>query len=603
MLLRQLVDYAERLEREDPEGRLPPRYQKVGIRWIINLDSEGKSIGKPSRTTNGLEGRQEGPKLFVAPQLVRSVGIRAKLLADNGEYVLGIGREDSPPEKVEKRHEAFKEAVRVCAEATDVPAIWAITRFLETLNLEGLNLPEDLAPDDRLTFSVDGTIPIDLPEIRAYWAGSTGDTPGATDQKGILEAECLISGEYGPVMNREPVKIKGIPGGRPSGTNLISANKHAYESYGLSASQVAPVKVEYAEKYANALNRLLKDDHTHLRVGPIVYAFWTKKSALPPVVEAIARPDVQNPMLAALFSGQPIDLSPSDRSEQVKKEISSPWAGREFEALRNDAFYAVSLSASGGRVVVRDHLTTTVGQVKEKLRDYFEAQRMVDSGSESESGRPLGVYALAASLYRDANKEMSPATPVHLLEFALHGTSLPFGFLQQLVRRNQIERRVTRPRAVLTKMVLISRGKEMIDMERRNTDRPETAYHLGRLLAILEKIQKDAQPGINATIVDRFYGSASTTPAWVFGRLISGAQNNLGKLRKSRPAIHTISEKRLQEVLAHIQDFPPVLKVEDQALFGLGYYHEKAYHWEQIMAHAKDKKTAAEQTQNENPKS
>lgn len=250
---------------------------------------------------------------------------------------------------------------------------------------------------------------------------------------------------------------------------------------------------------------------------------------------------------------------------------------------------------------MRDHLTTTIGQVKEKLRDYFETQRMVDSGSES--GRPLGVYALAASLYRDANKEMSPATPVHLLEFALHGTSLPFGFLQQLVRRNQIERRVTRPRAVLTKMVLISRGKEMIDMERRNIDRPETAYHLGRLLAILEKIQKDAQPGINATIVDRFYGSASTTPAWVFGRLISGAQNNLGKLRKSRPAIHTISEKRLQEVLAHIQDFPPVLKVEDQALFGLGYYHEKAYHWEQIMAHAKDKKTAAEQTQNENPKS
>jgi len=140
-------------------------------------------------------------------------------------------------------------------------------------------------------------------------------------------------------------------------------------------------------------------------------------------------------------------------------------------------------------------------------------------------------------------------------------------------------------------------------MERRNTDRPEIAYHLGRLLAILEKIQKDAQPGINATIVDRFYGSASTTPAWVFGRLISGAQNNLGKLRKSRPAVHTISEKRLQEVLAHIQDFPPVLKVEDQALFGLGYYHEKAYHWEQIMAHAKDKKTPAEQAKNEHPES
>jgi len=602
MLLRQLVDYAERLEREDPEGRLPPRYQKVGIRWIINLDHQGRFLSF-DRTTNGLEGKKEKPKQFVAPDLVKSVNVRAKLLADNGEYVLGIERENSPPKKVRECHETFKEDVHACAEATVLSEVWAVVRFLETLDLEALELPEGFDPGEKLTFSVEGTMPIDLPEVRVYWAKNVDSNRGGKGRKRVLEAECLISGEYGPVIEREPVKIKGglIPGGQTSGMNLISANERAYESYGLSASQVAPVKVEYAEKYANALNRLLKDDHTHLRVGPTVYIFWTKEAAIPPVVEAIARPDTQNPMLAALFSGQPIDLSLSDRPEQVKKEFTSPWVGREFEAIRDDAFYAVSLSASGGRVVVRDHLTTTVGQVKEKLRDYFEAQRMVDSGSES--GRPLGVYALAASLYRDANKEMIPAIPVHLLEFALHGTPLPFAFLQQLVRRNQIERRVTRPRAVLTKIVLISIGKEMIGMERRNTDRPEIAYHLGRLLAILEKIQKDAQPGINATIVDRFYGSASTTPAWVFGRLISGAQNNLGKLRKSRPAVHTISEKRLQEVLAHIQDFPPVLKVEDQALFGLGYYHEKAYHWEQIMAHAKDKKTSAEQAKNEHPES
>ena len=138
-------------------------------------------------------------------------------------------------------------------------------------------------------------------------------------------------------------------------------------------------------------------------------------------------------------------------------------------------------------------------------------------------------------------------------------------------------------------------------MEKLRTERPEVAYHLGRLLAVLENIQEAAQPGINASIVDRFYGSASTTPAWVFGRLISRAQNNLGKLRKSRPAVHTVSEKRLQEIMGHIQDFPPVLKVEDQALFGLGYYHEKAHHWEQIKERAEDKKQSAEQHQNESP--
>ncbi len=150
-------------------------------------------------------------------------------------------------------------------------------------------------------------------------------------------------------MEREPVKIKRIPGGQTSGTNLISANQRAFESYGLSASQVAPVKLEYAEKYANALNHLLKSEYTHLRVGPVVYVFWAKDASPPPVVDSLAKPDVQNPLLASLFAGQPIDLSISDRPEQVKKGLLSPWVGREFETVRDNVVYAVSLSASGGR--------------------------------------------------------------------------------------------------------------------------------------------------------------------------------------------------------------------------------------------------------------
>ena len=597
MLLRELVDYAERLDREDNASVLPSGYQKVGIRWIINLDRAGKIMGKLTQTTNGLEGKREGPKLFLAPQLVRAAGIKAKLLADNGEYVLSKERKDSPAKKVIQRHESFVKAVRECADATHLPEVEAVARFLETLDLASLELPEEVdLQRDIFTFSVEGVLPIDLPEIRSYW-GNTYRKSTDGKQEDVLETECLISGEYGPVMEREPVKIKGIPGGQTSGTNLISANKHAFESYGLSHSQVAPVKVEYAEKYANALNHLLKSDYTHLRIGPVVYVFWAKDAPPPPVVESLTKPDAQNPLLASLFSGQTIDLAISDRPEQVKKGLLSPWVGREFETVRANAFYAVSLSASGGRVVVRDHLTTTVGDACEKLRAYFKAQQMV--ASSGGIGNPLGIYAFAGSLYRDANKEMSPTVPVSLLEFALRGDSLPFVFLQQMVRRNRAERKATYPRAALTKMVLISRGKEMTDMEKLRTERSEVAYHLGRLLATLENIQKAAQPGINASIVDRFYGSASTTPAWVFGRLLNGAQNNLGKLRNSRPGIYVASEKRLQEIMGHIQDFPPVLKVEDQALFGLGYYHEKAHHWEQIKEHAEDKKKSVEQSQNE----
>ena len=374
MLLRQLVEYAERLECEQPGRILPQRYQRVGIRWIIPLNNQGRSKGKPMRTSNGLEGRKEGPKRFMAPDLVRSSGVRAKLLADNGEYVFGLIGEGADPERIAERHQAFKDAVRACAEETALAEVIAVARFLETLDVKPISLPDEVDSRDVFTFSVGGVMPIDLPAVRSYWAKHAGDI--SKQGKETFEAECLISGEYGPVMDREPVKIKGIPGGQSSGTNLISANQRAFESYGLSASHVAPVKLEYAEKYANALNDLLRNEHTHLGVGPVMYVFWTKDAPPLPIVESLSKPEIENPLLAALFTGKAVELKAGDRPEQVKKSLVSPWAGREFESIRDNAFYAISLSANGGRAVVRDQLTSTVKDVRDKLRAYFKAQRM-----------------------------------------------------------------------------------------------------------------------------------------------------------------------------------------------------------------------------------
>ena len=310
MLLKRLVDYAVRLDHESGTEKLPPGYQQVPIRWLIELDMNGRFQG-PSRTTDGSGSKRDRGKRFVAPDLMRSSGIRAKLLADNAEYVLGRGKPESDPEKVRKRHEAFKNLVADCAEVTGLPEVQAVQHFLEQLNREELDLTENFDPseNENVTFTVGGIMPIDLPEVREYWAKAALSAPHGRKKGNGLEAECLISGEYGPVMNREPVKIKGIPGGQSSGMNLISANESAYESYGLKASQIAPVKVEYAEKYANALNQLLKDEQTHLRLGPVVYVFWTREQPIPPVVEALRAPDRKSTRLNS--SHIPLSRMPS----------------------------------------------------------------------------------------------------------------------------------------------------------------------------------------------------------------------------------------------------------------------------------------------------
>ena len=67
-----------------------------------------------------------------------------------------------------------------------------------------------------------------------------------------------------------------------------------------------------------------------------------------------------------------------------------------------------------------------------------------------------------------------------------------------------------------------------------NENTNEKAYVLGRIFAVLEAIQEEANPGINTTIKDRYYNSASTTPVSVFPILIIA---NLGSTRSTIPVM------------------------------------------------------------------
>lgn len=97
-------------------------------------------------------------------------------------------------------------------------------------------------------------------------------------------------------------------------------------------------------------------------------------------------------------------------------------------------------------------------------------------------------------------------------------------------------------------------------------------YRLGRLFAALEKIQEEANPGINATIRDRFYGAASSTPATVFGNLMRLKNHHLSKLENTGRRINL--EKLICEIMSGIDDFPLHLSIVNQGRFAIGYYHQ-----------------------------
>jgi len=225
--------------------------------------------------------------------------------------------------------------------------------------------------------------------------------------------------------------------------------------------------------------------------------------------------------------------------QAVKNLLESPYIAQQIYGLHANDFYALALSANAARAVIRDWIETTVPNVESNLKQWFQDQKIVDAYGEV--ARPLSVYALAASVYRDASKEMLPAVSTILVNVALSGGRLPDDLLARLVRRNRVERDVTYPRAALIKLVLTTQNRDaMSEMQTLNPnpqleESERSAYHCGRLLAQLESIQRAAIGKVNASLTDRYYGAASSAPANAFAPLMRGARAHLSKLKKTAP--------------------------------------------------------------------
>ena len=560
MLLRRLKEFADDLRFPVP----PTLYSNKPVRYIIQLSSEGRLLSDTmidTLDTASASTRRGG--FMMAPNITRTSGIRPLLLADTGEYTLGIGKEGANPERLSQKHSAYAALVDECAFSTEAPSVGAVSEFLKS-GISDLKITEDFDSGANITFSVDGIHPITDQSVQKFWVEAA-----ARSETNILQ--CLICGEYKPAMSRIQKVVKGIPGGQSSGTSIISANSSVFESYGLKASHIAPTCADCGEKFTESINYLLSNEKTHVRFPAAKVIFWTR--------------------VETEYEWGQLLSNPGD--DDVKAQFDALWTGQSSSELDDTAFYGATLSASGGRAVVRDWIDTTVGNVKTKLARWFQAQSIVNQYGEKP--RPLGIFALAAATVREA-RDIPASVPRSLTMCALAGTPLPYGLLYQAVRRNRAEQDVSYGRAALIKLVFAVNREDTCTegyMSRLEMESQEPAYLCGRLLFILEDAQKAAIPGINATIVDRYFGTASTAPAAVFSRLLRGAQPHLSKLqRDNTPAYHAI-QNRLTEVLEKLPAFPKTLKLEEQGMFALGYYHQRA-HQRATAREARERRLASE---------
>lgn len=559
MILQRIVEFAEREVRDLPSG-----YQPRLVTKAIHLRQDGTLIGVIPLT--GSPGSKRAGMRKSEPQEspMRTGAIKPRLITDNVNYVLGMARAKDKPGKVAERHRAWVELIEQAAKTVGHPSIQAIDHWVKSGGPLFLRESQDIASEDEITFIIDGVFPTELPEVQRFWVNLGG---------GSATGQCLVMGTVGPVVDRMPAPIKGIPDGQMSGTALVSVNNSAGESYGLSATLNSPISVDAAEKICNGLNILInesfevKDDNGKartryryaLRVGKTVYLAWTRNKTEFDLWSFLDTPD----------------------PKQVHDLILQPITGRTPSVVEDDLFCLLSLSANAARIIVRDYHEATLPNIRQNLAKWF--RRIEIAGMDGQMARPFGINRLASSLYRDANKDMPAHVPTALITSALTGIPIPDYILGLAVKRNLAmqgpfyefnkKRYLSIERLALIKAVLET--KEKHNLSALNQDHPDAAYHCGRLLAVLEQIQKAALGDINATLVDRYYGAACTSPGTILGSLVNDAQSHLAKLRKGRG--DTWAQIRLGEVLCAIgSEFPLTLSLSRQGLFALGYYHQKA---------------------------
>jgi CRISPR-associated protein Csd1 len=560
MLLKKLAEYSERLELR------PSLYSEGPVRYWVNLDRDGRYLPPFSDSADPSSPRTRRGQRRLLPQVQRASGIRPLLLADKADYTLGYAADEKRAKRAADCHQAYLALVERCAAETEEPDVRAVLNFLHNDPLGQIQPDDSFDPSGIMTFRVESRIVIDNPAVQAFWASANADPDAQTMQ-------CLVCGNHRPALERLQGKVKGIPGGQMAGTSIVSGNEDAFLSYGQRASLISPTCAQCGEGFTRGINALLASEQTRFTSGNGAFVFWT-------------RDETDFDLFASIDAPQ---------AEQVLTLLDSARRGRHT-MVDDEPFYALSLSASGGRAVVRDWIDTTVGHARQRLAKWFESQRIALWSEEN--SRYYGLRALAFATVREP-RDLPVTTLRSLFHAAFTGNPVPWDILYQAVRRNRAEQTVTRPRAALIKLVLLSHQADCEEdyMVQVDTENAEPAYVCGRLLAVLEEIQRAAMPGVNATIVDRFYGTASTAPQTVFSRLLKGAQAHLSKLERDNRGAQRALQARLEDILSHLDartNFPKTMNLEQQGLFSLGYYHQRAYSRSQARENAERRRAGGE---------
>jgi CRISPR-associated protein Csd1 len=565
MILQALTSLYEALAQKGEISKEGWSREKISFALGIDENGDLLRITPLFETVDGPKGKtREVPQKMTVPIKVGNTS--PKFLWGNSGFILGTAN-DKTPEAAKDCFKRNRDLHHEVLKGIEVPAAKAILSFFDrwepekTLENELVtSCAGELLGKANMVFRFNGKFIHEIPQLAAAWQAHYGETAKERGQ-------CLITGALDAIPNTHPL-IKGVQGAQSSGAALVSFNASAFCSYNKEQNQNAPVGKYAAFAYTAALNHLLADRKNVHRIGDAAVVCWAENA------------DKQYEDFAAeVFFGDNVDKSDEQRLSALRTSLKLLADGlpcKEMDLDPDRKFYILGLSPNAARLAVRFFYCDSFGKIAGNIYKHHERLEIVRPSYDKFPILPLWKLLSATVNPNAKDKTPNAAMAGAVARAVFSGGRYPASLLECTFLRIKAERSITRERAAIIKAYYLRNPNEKCPKEvltvSLNENSKNIPYTLGRLFSVYEEIQQAANPGINTTIKDRYFGSAAAMPATVFPILSNLAQKHLRKLSDAQRVYLDKKVMTLKSVLG--EQYPAHMSLPEQGSFDLGYYHQ-----------------------------
>lgn len=564
MILQALCEY---YDRKAANGEMPLYGREwKPIPYLVVINTNGDFI-KLESTFEG-EGKERRAKQFMLCHSRGRSGSKSWAIAnslwDHYGYVFGFPKKMAfenfeSVNTAQKQCQSFqKELCRLKEQNSCDRGLDAVLSFYNKLDTNIKKIREDSLYEE--AFKKDGTNFAFRLQNEANPVGSNTAFDYSDNEINAPMGLCLVTGEHAPIaILNTSIQLRN---GNASGSKLVGFQKGSgYDSYQKEQGLNAPISVQANDKYTAALNSLIAPkSRNKFFFNKDTLVFWADKD------------NVFEDLFSAFFTSPPKD-DPDSNVEKISALMKAPLTGSLIDD-DDTRFFLLLLSPNNKRIAVKLWEEATVRDFAKNIRQYFNDLEIV-CGQLDKKYMPLNNLLRSISIL-GKEENLPPQLFLSMVRAIMEGLPFPELLQTQVIGRIRADRIINRNRAALLKAYLNRKrnnNEKQITMalDLNNTNQ---AYLCGRLFAIFEKIQQEANGELNASIRDRYYDSFSCTPTVAFARLAALSNHHLQKLPTGRQAYF---ERLKGEVIRHINadGLPSYFSLDDQARFAIGYYHQR----------------------------